>query len=724
MIELNDGRIPDKIFVEVLRGRGSKDNQEKETKPRKEQLQELYNEVEKIKLKEWKDLTIVEKEKMTLVSDELIKQLHKKTNLDLQETRLFLYFKQCGKSAYTNKPINIDKLSSDYEIDHIIPKNKIKDNSFDNLVLVESRINKRKADNYPLNKTSAIWNKKDELKATWSQWKKYGLMTQKKYERLTREKELTDDEMRESVTNQLVFTGQAAILVANILKKRFAKEKVEIVYSKAKLVSEFRQKFDLLKCREINNQHHVHDAYLNIVVGNVYNERFTHDIDKWDNLNVNRYSQKNLFEYSIPYRNSNSYVWRVKDNKPKRSDFTGDDKQQLYQEKKNEWLQDSPSVKTVKAFVLKQNYKVTKKVAENGGAFYNENIIKSDYKQRDVRKGTIMKDTINQIPIKQHANDPKTHGTQKYGHYSEKQYAYCIIIEYTKRSSKQKKGERQKRFVPLSVFDKNRINKITEKRLKEEISLNNVENSALRSKEIEKEEIIKWLEESYSDPRIIRLKVYKDTLFELDGTPVRLSGFMEWQNAVQWYVDKEHTEYIRLFAKLDDFLKRGIIKIEKKKKNEGENNENADLKQKKSENTEKTEENEVIEQDELVNDERITLSKGKHEQILTRQKNLDLFVLIKKQLEKRIYKGNTALYRKITDKMQTEFEHLVVIDQIDILKDLIKGLQCNGARGNLKKILGPSSFGRYTKAPEIISKKLVLIEESYTGIKTKHTKIN
>lgn len=49
----------------------------------------------------------------------------------------------------------------------------------------------------------------------------------------------------------------------------------EIVYVKAGMVSEFRQDFDLLKCRTVNDLHHAKDAYLNIVVGNVYHERFT-----------------------------------------------------------------------------------------------------------------------------------------------------------------------------------------------------------------------------------------------------------------------------------------------------------------------------------------------------------------------------------------------------------------------------------------------------------------
>ena len=57
------------------------------------------------------------------------------------------------------------------------------------------------------------------------------------------------------------------------MKERYPQ--AEIVYCKAGLVSEFRQEFDLLKSRTYNDLHHAVDAYLNIVVGNVYFVKFT-----------------------------------------------------------------------------------------------------------------------------------------------------------------------------------------------------------------------------------------------------------------------------------------------------------------------------------------------------------------------------------------------------------------------------------------------------------------
>ena len=61
---------------------------------------------------------------MTKDISELEKQLKDR---DVQTNdRLFLYFLQLGKDIYTGEPINIDEISSKYDIDHIIPQSLVK----------------------------------------------------------------------------------------------------------------------------------------------------------------------------------------------------------------------------------------------------------------------------------------------------------------------------------------------------------------------------------------------------------------------------------------------------------------------------------------------------------------------------------------------------------------------------------------------------------------------
>lgn len=77
------------------------------------------------------------------------------------------------------------------------------------------------------------------------------------------------------------------------MKRKFPDAK--IVYSKAKNVSDFKHKFDIFKCRETNDLHHARDAYLNVVVGNVYDTVFSNplqtyrkDGDLWRDYNLKK----------------------------------------------------------------------------------------------------------------------------------------------------------------------------------------------------------------------------------------------------------------------------------------------------------------------------------------------------------------------------------------------------------------------------------------------------
>lgn len=248
-------RDPDKIFVEMARG-GTPDQKGKRTRSRLDQLNELYA---KIKTEDTRALR-----------DELKDMFSRKEESKLQSKRLYLYYLQEGKCAYTGEPIDLKSLSSKrYDIDHIYPQRFVKDDSvLNNMVLVKSEENGRKSDKYPI---------APEIRARmtkfWKHLRAVGLMTEDKYRRLTRAAELTDDERLGFINRQLVETRQSTKVVADLLKKRFPN--ADVVYVKAGLVSEFRQEFELPKSRLLNDLHHAKDAYLNVVVGNVYDRRFS-----------------------------------------------------------------------------------------------------------------------------------------------------------------------------------------------------------------------------------------------------------------------------------------------------------------------------------------------------------------------------------------------------------------------------------------------------------------
>lgn len=247
------GHAPEKVFIEMARG-GTEEEKGKRTESRLEKIRRLYAAAKE-------DTRELSKQLDAMGSD---------CEQRLRSESLFLYFMQLGKCMYSAKPIDIAKLKDGtYNVDHIYPQCFVKDDSIDNKVLVLSVDNKIKDDNYPIPETL---RNNTGVREHWKALHNAGLITDEKYYRLTRTKGFTDEEKMGFINRQLVETRQATKVAAELLKEMYPD--TEIVYVKARLASEFRQAFDMLKTREVNDLHHAKDAYLNIVVGNVYDERF------------------------------------------------------------------------------------------------------------------------------------------------------------------------------------------------------------------------------------------------------------------------------------------------------------------------------------------------------------------------------------------------------------------------------------------------------------------
>lgn len=245
------GHAPRKIFVEMARG-GLPEQKGKRTKSRHEQLLDLYRGVKDVEVK--------------AVNAELEKMGDNADNR-LQADALFLWNLQLGHCAYCGKPLPVENLKTVANIDHIHPQSKVKDDSvLNNKVLCCSTCNDAKKDAYPVPQGL-------RQEALWTRWHKLGLMTGEKYRRLMRCEKFSESELQNFINRQLVETRQTTKAVFTILREIIPD--AETVAVKAGNVSDFRHEFDLLKCRAVNDLHHAKDAYLNIVVGNVYHERFS-----------------------------------------------------------------------------------------------------------------------------------------------------------------------------------------------------------------------------------------------------------------------------------------------------------------------------------------------------------------------------------------------------------------------------------------------------------------
>ena len=278
------GYAPKKIFVEMARG---EDEKKKRTTTRKEQILSLYRVVEE-------DTKELERQ---------LEDMGDTANNRLQSDALFLYYMQLGKCMYSGEPIDLSLIKTDkYNIDHIYPQSIVKDDSIlNNRVLVLSKINGDKSDVYPIEKSI-----RDKMAPFWKMLCDKGLITKEKYHRLTRSTRFTEEEKLGFINRQLVETRQSMKAVTQILQNLYPD--TEIIYVKARLAADFKniKEFGLApKCRSINDLHHAKDAYLNVVVGNVYHERFT---KKWFNVN-DAYSIKTTILFNKDLIHGDKTIW-------------------------------------------------------------------------------------------------------------------------------------------------------------------------------------------------------------------------------------------------------------------------------------------------------------------------------------------------------------------------------------------------------------------------------
>ncbi len=365
---------PKRIFVEMAREK----QESKRTESRKRQLIELYKKC-KDEEREWID------------------ELDKTEEHQLRSDKLYLYYTQKGRCMYSGEQIQLEDLwdNNKYDIDHIYPQSKVMDDSLDNRVLVKKVYNAEKTDSYPIR--AEIRNK---MQPYWKSLLIGGFISKKKYERLTRSTGFDDNELAGFIERQLVETRQGTKAVASVLKQIFPD--TEIVYVKAKLAAQFRQDFDLIKVREMNDLHHAKDAYLNVVVGNVYHTKFTSSAIRFIKESSGRsYNLKKLFTSNDIVRN-NKVAWKAGS---------------------------SGTICTVKKVMRKNNILVTRRSYEVKGGLFDQQLMKKG-------KG--------QVPVK--SSDERLLDIEKYGGYNRAAGTYFMLAE-----SEDKKGNKIRtiEYVPL-----------------------------------------------------------------------------------------------------------------------------------------------------------------------------------------------------------------------------------------------------------------------------------
>lgn len=378
------GYEPKSISIEMARGEEEKVRKDS----RKEYIKKLYDSC-KNSIENYKKL------KHELDSHEITSQ------------KLFLYFIQEGKCLYTGNPLNIEDIENQslYEIDHIIPRSLVKDDSIDNKALVLKKCNQDKKASYVLPPQF----RNSEQKAWWKHLKDNKLMSAKKFHNLIREK-YNEEDINGFINRQLVETRQITKHVANILKNLH--KDTNIIYLKADLSHNYREKYNLFKFRDINDYHHAHDAYLAAVLGEYKDKLMKRKI----NFDMVKELNNKIIEMDEGKKENLRYGYVINSLDENLNDIVLKMSESLVDKETGEVLFDAHEFnKKVEDTLYRNDILISKKTEIKTGQFYKETIYKKG-------KGT--------VPIKM--NMP----TDMYGGYSNTNTKELMLIEYNNNQKK------------------------------------------------------------------------------------------------------------------------------------------------------------------------------------------------------------------------------------------------------------------------------------------------
>lgn len=659
----------DRIFVEATRAPGEAG---KMVKSRKKQLQEAYDAA--------KDLVDQE------LHDDLQKlrdDLEKQTDDQLRRKKVYLYFMQLGRSVYSGEKIDLNELDKNYDIDHIIPQAKLKDDSFNNMVLVERELNNKKQDEYPIPSTiiseqGRNWIQK--LAKIKDKNKRSYFMPKDKANRLLRpeSKQLTSDELNGFINHQLTLTNQSVKAVCDILK--MTEKGSEIVYSKANFVSDFRKlcgelrpSYDaFVKVRDINDFHHANDAYLNIVVGNVYYEKFKNfyisnriDCDNNGKKDLSVLASKLFTKTQADYKTGIVY-WEAHFHNEKETDSNGKERTIKVRDKGTESTFDK-----IEHYMELNDPLVTQMQYTSSGkqGFFNKITLKTKAKDNE-------DNTDKLFPLKQHlrSDSNKVMDVNKYGGYSDMTTPYFMLVK-----SEGKKG-------------------------KHIYSLESIPTIYLKSFK-KKEEKIKYLTEvnSLKNPIIIVDKLLMKSILEIPqvSNEGNTCGYAKLaftgrtnDNLILINLSELHltVEWKKYYKAISNFY--GTNDSAAKKNNKFD-----------------------VFEEQMKEDPTSDLRRGNT--VLTQLNNKCFYsYLIDHVFNKAMYKGIPTIgssFAKLKDKYEV-FCNLNTLEQGKVLIGLIKLLSCKSVQGTDLSLIGLSKHLGLISMSKTLKEGSIIAQESATGM--------
>ncbi len=489
-------RPPKRIFIEST----LEDRDKKQTDSRIKKLTEYYKEIEK---SDW----------FNSKCDGILKE-YAKENKKLTSDALYLWLMQLGTCMYSWEPIPFEEISK-CEIDHVVPRSYVVDDSFENRVLVKRIENQRKADTLAISadvqaKMTPFWKFLLDKK----------LIGTKKFANLTKT-EYSENDRIGFVNRQLVETSQTVKEVKKLLMEKYPDADIQCI--RAGLNSKFRQKYayqnraGFFKIRELNNFHHAKDAYLTAVLG----QFTTVACPMWGQSKLN-----SALKYYIA--NPDEAEDDLKTLVNKRYGYILDlmqwGRQEMFSidEQTGEYLWDNTRYNNIFATMEKNNCLIVKKKEFLGTAeFYDQTVYSPLSGKKDL------------MPLKSKGGIAKP--SDIYGGYSSVNPAYFVFVE-------ERKGKNGK---INCVFDKIPVYVVW------------------REKQ-DKDAVEKYIKQTHGEDAKIIKKIYKYQKIVMDGQTCYISGTKEQNNAQEFYVD---AKYERMLFEIEKDKKEDLIKSMNKYEN-------------------------------------------------------------------------------------------------------------------------------------------------------------
>lgn len=327
----------------------------------------------------------------------------------LQDDRWFLYYTQLGKDMYTGEELDIDRLSSDYDIDHIIPQAVTQNDSLDNRVLMSRAANARKTDSF-----AYLPELVEARRGFWQELLDNRLISQTKFERLVRQNDFGRHEKERFVERSLVETRQIMKNVATLMRRRYGNSSA-VIGLNSELTKEMRQYLGFEhKNRDINDYHHAQDALCLGVAGQFAVNRGFFDNGAVSDGAANAYNIY-LQDYLRGYREK----LKAGDRKHGKAfgfivgSMASADENKRINPKTGEIAWSEADKDYLRRVMNYRKMLVTQKVGDSFGALYNE-----------TRYGAAVKEGHDGIAFDKNKAD-----TSLYGGFSSAKVVYSILVE-------------------------------------------------------------------------------------------------------------------------------------------------------------------------------------------------------------------------------------------------------------------------------------------------------